>query len=85
VIFPHLARHLGLLPPARLPQRNRLALELVREPALSRTQHHTPLGSAAPIVGVRQTGGKSPIFFSEMRPGCTVYVLHRLLHRLFGD
>ena len=38
-------------------QLHRLALELIREPTLRRTRHHTPPGSAEPIIGVRQTEG----------------------------
>src|SRR3546814_20395480 len=40
-------------------QRYCLALKLIREPTLCRTRHHTPPGSAEPIIGVRQIEGRS--------------------------
>lgn len=57
---PQLSCYFGLQATARLPQRHRLALELIREPPLRPTCHHTPPGPAEPITGVRQIEGRSP-------------------------
>jgi hypothetical protein len=56
---PELSCHFGLHATAGLPQRYCLALKLIREPTLCRTRHHTPPGSAEPIIGVRQIEGRS--------------------------
>src|SRR5690606_16809869 len=56
---PELSCHFGLHATAGLPQRYRLALELIRKPTFCRTRHHTPPGSAEPIIGVRQIEGRS--------------------------
>lgn len=56
--YPQLGRHLAPQSAIGFPQQH-LALERIREPTLRRTRYHTPPGSAEPIIGVRQTEGRS--------------------------
>ena len=50
----------------KAPPIDRRAIERVNEPTSRRTCHHTSPGSAEPIIGIRQTQGRSLVGLPQL-------------------